>query len=130
MTDDRSERLRSKRKKASERARDQSDDKPVKTDKPNKPDKTDKTNKQDESEKEVLPVKERDDWGPVQIHIPDDLRDDLELAFDDTNLELRKDGEEKLEKLLHYYPLVVSAGIDAIEDMDVDEIRADAKRFE
>lgn len=127
MTDDRSERLRNKRKQASERARDQSDEKPVKPDKIDKPDETDKP---DKPEKEVPPVKERDDWGPVQIHLPDDLRDDLELAFDETNLELRKDGEEKLEKLLHYYPLVVSAGIDAIEDMDVDEIRAEAKRFE
>lgn len=127
MSDDRSERLRSKRKRAANRAREQTEDKTVKPDKTDKPD---KEGEKEESEEEVTPVKERDDWGAIQMHLPDDLRDDLELAFDETNLELKKDGEEKLQKLLHYYPLVVSAGIDAIEGMDVDEINDQAKSFE
>lgn len=129
MTDDRSERLRSKRKRAADKAREQGERKTVKPDKQDKADKPDKAG-EEESDDEVTPVKERDDWGPIQMHIPDDLRDDLELAFDETNLELRKDGEDKLEKLLHYYPLVVRAGIDAIEEMDVGEINEQAKDFE
>ena len=123
MTDERSERLRSVRKRASNKAEEQAENEEVKPDKPDKAPKAEK-------EESITPVKERDDWGPIQMHLPDDLRDDLELAFDETNLELRKDGEEKLQKLLHYYPLVVSAGIDAIDEMDVGEIEEKAKRFE
>lgn len=130
---DRAQRLRQRRKRSAEKVRSDEPDEPVKQVKPDKTDKTDKqgkTSKPDKPDDEVTPAKDRGDWGAIQMWIPDDLRDDLELARDETNLELRRAGEEKLEKLLHWYPLVVEAGINAISEMDAEEIEDRAKRFE
>jgi len=75
-------------------------------------------------------VKHRGDWGPVQIYLPEELENEMEIAFDKTNVELRRAGEDSLEKLMHWYPLVVQQGINAIGEMDVDEIQEHISEFE
>lgn len=121
MSNDRSDRLRERRRKTSEKVAGKTN----KEDKEVKPDKT-------ESDDDDGPpsVKDRDDWSALQMQLPDDLRNDLEIALDEANLELQKQGEKKLEKLAHWYPLVVSIGVETIEEMDVDEIRKAATNLE
>jgi len=147
MSDDRSERLRERRRKTSEKAepakRDGSDnpEQPVKPDKQDedevvesgKPDKVDKPVKPDYSDnldKQVIPVKQRENWGPKQIHLPKNLEEEMEIILDETNVRMRRAGEDPLEKLMHWYPLVVQQGIDAIEEMDVTEVQKKVKEFE
>lgn len=139
MSDDRANRLRERRNKS---ANPDKADKPDNQNKTAKPEKLDGADNLDNSgrpgnsdspnrpENEPKPVKQRADWRALQIQLPDDLRDELELLLDETNLELKRDGEDGLEKFMHFYPLLVSAGLERIEDMDVDERRLRAKEFE
>lgn len=153
MSDDRSERLRKRRQQTSEKAnpvkrdgRDAPDepDNSVKPDKPedldeqqvdepegsDNPVKLDKTDEPGDPDKSVVPVKQRENWGPKQIHLSDDLEDQLDLQLDVTNVELRQAGEEPLEKLMHWYPLIVQKGLDSLEEMDAEDIREAAEQFE
>lgn len=123
MSDERSERMKRRRQKTNEKVEPIREDKEVKTDKPDKAE-------AEEEEGEKTPVKDRDDWGALQMQLPDDLRDELEIALDETNLELRKAGEEKLEKLAHWYPLIVETGVTRVQEMDADEIQERIGQFE
>jgi len=130
MSDDRSDRLRERRRRASEKADPVKRGEPGNTgnaDNPVKPEKQDSPDKEDEP---VTPVKQREDWGPKQIHLSKELMDQLDLQLDSTNVELRQAGEEPLEKLMHWYPMIVQKGLDTLEEMGAEEIREEAERFE
>lgn len=144
MSDERSERLRSRRNETAEKAEAVKQGKPDKSDPPVKPedneseasDKPDKSVKPDsmgepdERDNTVTPVKQRENWGPKQIHLPEQLEEEMEIVLDETNVRMRRAGEDPLEKLMHWYPLVVQQGIDGIEAMDVDEIQERIRKFE
>ncbi|WP_139246244.1 hypothetical protein [Natrinema hispanicum] len=127
MSDDRSDRLRERRRRTSEKADPVKRGEPDNADNPVKPDKRDPTDKRD---KTVTPVKQREDWGPKQIHLSEELMDQLDLQLDSTNVELRQAGEDPLEKLMHWYPMIVQKGLDTLEEMDAEEIRKEAEQFE
>ncbi|WP_135807315.1 HNH endonuclease signature motif containing protein [Halorussus marinus] len=75
-------------------------------------------------------VKQRENWSPKQIHLPERLEDELEIVLDETNVQLRRDGADPLEKLMHWYPLVVQSGLEAVEEMDREEIQDLVEEFE
>jgi len=127
MSDDRSDRLRERRRRTSEKAD------PVKQGEADNADKSVKPDKQgspDDEDKTVIPIKQRDDWGPVQIHLSQELKHQLNLQLDSTNVELRHADEETLEKLMHWYPIIVQKGLDVLGEMDAEEIREEVEQFE
>ncbi len=156
MSDDRSERLRKQRNRSAEKVKSGRSgnpvkpdriDKPAKSDSPDKPNgddpgspgkpvkpdepaNTDGPDNSEEPDESVTPVKQRDNWGPTQIHLPDRLENQMGLVLDQTNIKMRSDGAEPLEKLMHWYPLVVQEGLDAVAEMDAEEIQEEIAEFE
>lgn len=59
----------------------------------------------------------------VNMYLPEELIDDAALAFDELNLDLRRQGAEPFEKNRHFRALVLALGIDAVREMNVDEAR-------
>jgi len=52
----------------------------------------------------------KDEWQQVAVYLPEDLQQDLNLRFEEINLEAARDGEE-IEKLRDFYPAVIELGL-------------------
>lgn len=58
----------------------------------------------------------------VMMYLPEELREDLDLRFDELNLAYRREHGEKLQKNRDYYPAVVKAGLTGTDVEDILEI--------
>lgn len=65
----------------------------------------------------------KDEWNGRTIYIPDDILDDLEDTYLESQLKLRKAGQDEFKKNRHFYPLLVQFGLEALADADADEIQ-------
>jgi hypothetical protein len=63
------------------------------------------------------------EWNGRTIYIPDDILDELEDTYLESQLKLRKAGQDEFKKNRHFYPLLVQFGLEALSDADVDEIQ-------
>ncbi|WP_254810567.1 hypothetical protein [Natronosalvus amylolyticus] len=83
------------------------------TSSPNKTKETKETNK----------TNIKDEWNGRTIYIPDDILNDLEDTYLESQLKLRKAGRNEFKKNRHFYPLLVQFGLEALSDADADEIQ-------
>lgn len=127
MSDDRSERLRQRRKRSKDKAQDsdQSDiDEPSKLDetseseKPSKPSKLDET---DEPDKQNESVKE--EQVGTYMYLPKSQKKDLERVYNILKAEYEYEYDEEFEKNRSFYPLVVEYGLDSLDGLDASEIK-------
>ena len=66
----------------------------------------------------------KDEWNGRTIYIPDDVLDEMEDTYLESQLKLRKAGQDEFKKNRHFYPLLVQFGVEALSDADAEEIRA------
>jgi hypothetical protein len=66
----------------------------------------------------------KEEWNGRTIYIPDGLLDELEDTYLESQLKLRKAGQDEFKKNRHFYPLLVQFGLEALSDADDDEIQA------
>ena len=66
----------------------------------------------------------KDEWNGRTIYIPDNILNELEDTYLESQLKLRKAGQEEFKKNRHFYPLLVQFGLEALSDADDDEIQA------
>lgn len=96
-----------------------------KSEKASKIDKTDKrdmkseTGKSSSTGKSVESSENVRDRPSVLMYLPEDLRQELDLRFDELNLQYKREHGEALGKNKDYYPAVVEA---ALEGKDIEEV--------
>ena len=66
----------------------------------------------------------KDEWNGRTIYIPDDVLDEMEDTYLESQLKLRKAGQDEFKKNRHFYPLLVQFGVEALSDADSEEIQA------
>ncbi|WP_096396413.1 hypothetical protein [Halorubrum trapanicum] len=66
----------------------------------------------------------KDEWNGRTIYIPDDVLDEMEDTYLESQLKLRKAGQDEFKKNRHFYPLLVQFGVEALSDADAEEIKA------
>ena len=66
----------------------------------------------------------KDEWNGRTIYIPDDVLDEMEDTYLESQLKLRKAGQDEFKKNRHFYPLLVQFGVEALSDVDAEEIQA------
>jgi len=127
MSDDRSERLRQRRKRSKDKAQDSDQsaiDEPSKLDetsesgKPPKPSKLDET---DEPDKQNESVKEKQVG--TYMYLPKSQKKDLERVYNILKAEYEYEYDEEFEKNRSFYPLVVEYGLDSLDGLDASEIK-------
>lgn len=89
--------------------------------KTNEPNATNETNKTSETSRTKTNIK--DEWNGRTIYIPDDILDDLEDTYLESQLKLRKAGQDEFKKNRHFYPLLVQFGLEALSNADAEEIQ-------
>jgi hypothetical protein len=85
---------------------------------------TESTSASDMSETNKTKTNIKDEWNGRTIYIPDDVLDEMEDTYLESQLKLRKAGQNKFKKNRHFYPLLVQFGVEALSEADAEEIRA------
>ena len=75
------------------------------------------------SETNVTKANIKEEWNGRTIYIPDGILNDMEDTFLESQLKLRKAGQDEFKKNRHFYPLLVQFGVEAISNADADEIQ-------
>ena len=88
----------------------------TKTTEPTSPSETNETN---ETKTNI-----KDEWNGRTIYIPDDVLDEMEDTYLESQLKLRKAGQDEFKKNRHFYPLLVQFGVEALSGADAEEIQA------
>jgi len=65
----------------------------------------------------------KDEWNGRTIYIPDDVLDEMEDTYLESQLKLRKAGQDEFKKNRHFYPLLVQFGVEALSEADAEEIQ-------
>jgi hypothetical protein len=65
----------------------------------------------------------KSEWNGRTIYIPDGILDELEDTYLESQLKIRKAGQNKFKKNRHFYPLLVQFGLEALSEADADEIQ-------
>lgn len=66
----------------------------------------------------------KDEWNGRTIYIPDDVLDEMEDTYLESQLKLRKAGQDEFKKNRHFYPLLVQFGVEALSEANAEEILA------
>jgi len=66
----------------------------------------------------------KDEWNGRTIYIPDEILNKMEDTYLESQLKLRKAGQDEFKKNRHFYPLLVQFGVEALSDADAEEIQA------
>lgn len=83
---------------------------------------SDETSGKDESN--VVKTNIKDEWNGRTIYIPDDILNELENTYLESQLKLRNAGQDEFKKNRHFYPLLVQFGLEALANADADEIQS------
>ena len=83
---------------------------------------TTSTSETNETSKTKTSIK--DEWNGRTIYIPDDILDEMEDIYLESQLTLRKAGQDEFKKNRHFYPLLVQFGVEALSEADAEEIQA------
>lgn len=84
---------------------------------------TESTSTSETSETNKTKTNIKDEWNGRTIYIPDDVLDEMEDTYLESQLKLRKAGEDEFKKNRHFYPLLVRFGVEALSEADAEEIR-------
>ncbi|WP_340100539.1 hypothetical protein [Salinibaculum salinum] len=79
---------------------------------------TNETNKTSKTKTNI-----KDEWNGRTIYIPDDILNEMEDIYLESQLKLRKAGQDEFKKNRHFYPLLVQFGIEALSNADAEEIQ-------
>jgi len=80
--------------------------------------KTNRTSKTNETKTNI-----KDEWNGRTIYVPDGILDDMEDTYLESQLTLRKAGQNEFKKNRHFYPLLVQFGLEALFEADAGEIQ-------
>ncbi|GAA0280761.1 hypothetical protein [Halobacterium noricense] len=85
---------------------------------------TESTSTKETNETSKTKTNIKDEWNGRTIYIPDDVLDEMEDTYLESQLKLRKAGQDEFKKNRHFYPLLVQFGVEALSDADAEEIQA------
>lgn len=132
MTDNRSERLRRRRKQSTARATGEENpekntsSKPSQTDELSEspdPRRTDKVETDEAADSDGEDISIKEEQVGTYMYLPESQTKELRRQYNILKAEYEFEYEEDFEKNRHFYPLVVQYGLDSLEGMDASEIR-------
>ncbi|WP_430506183.1 hypothetical protein [Haloparvum sp. PAK95] len=85
---------------------------------------TESTSPSETSETNKTKTNIKDEWNGRTIYIPDGVLDEMEDTYLESQLKLRKAGQDEFKKNRHFYPLLVQFGVEALSEADAEEIQS------
>lgn len=114
-SEDRASRLRNRRNKTREKAQSGTDktQEEAKIDEKSTPSKPSKTNKT--SVKEDRPAQ--------MMYLPESMQREMNRQFGILETEYEYEFSEDFEKNRHYFPLLIKAGLESLDGLDIEEVK-------
>lgn len=97
---------------------------------PSKLDETDELSKPNETDDRSESESVKDARVGTYMYLPEEQRGELNFRYKELNLTYERSFGEELEKNRHFYPLVVQAGLEALDGLDGEELRERLVRLE
>lgn len=72
----------------------------------------------------------KDEYQGIRMFLPEDLRQEFDLVASEVDTQRRRRNGKQVEKIRHFEPLVVALGLEAIENMDDDELEERLAEFD
>lgn len=124
MSDDRSERLRQRRKESQKKAQKDNESEAAEQSKTDNLDETSKPSKLDKpSEKSKSTESVKEEQVGTYMYLPKSQKKDLERLYNILKAEYEYEFDEEFEKNRSFYPLVVKYGLDSLDSLDASEIQ-------
>jgi len=126
MTDNRSERLRRRRKQSTARADDQESTDGDQSSKPSKQDEPSErsgSTEDDEASSDADDISIKEEQIGTYMYLPESQTKELRRQYNILKAEYEFEYDEEFEKNRHFYPLVVQYGLESLEEMDASEIQ-------
>jgi hypothetical protein len=117
---DRADRLSSRRKG-------RSSDQPAETEEGEKPEQPAEQEQQEQQEK---PQSAKDLYQGTYMYLPEDLRQEFDLVASEVDTQRQRRNGKQVEKIRHFEPLVVALGLEAIDELDDDELEERLAEFD
>lgn len=122
MTDNRSERLRQRRKQSTQAPDEDADDEPSSTSsRPDEPSEQPGSTDTDESGEETQSVKEEQIG--TYMYLPESQTKELRRQYNILKAEYEFEYDAEFEKNRHFYPLVIQYGLESLEGITASEIQ-------
>lgn len=83
---------------------------------------------QPEQQEESQSIK--DQYKGKYMYLPEALGTEFDLVADEMNTQRQRRNGKEVEKIRHFEPLVVTLGLEAIENMDDDELEDRLAEFD
>ncbi|WP_458187796.1 hypothetical protein [Haladaptatus sp. NG-WS-4] len=129
MSDEsRADRLR--RRRRAQRDKQSERDEPAESDEPSEQSKPSKSSKPTGADGPAESESVKDARVGTYMYLPEDQRSELNFRYKELNLTYERSFGAELEKNRHFYPLVVQAGLEALDDLDAAELRERLSRME
>lgn len=96
-------------------------------------------NRSSEQEKPAEPEQQEEDQDQQSIkdqykgkymYLPEALGDEFDLVADELDTRRRRHNGKQVEKIRHFEPLVVTLGLEQIEELDQDELEDRLAEFD
>ncbi|WP_339102800.1 hypothetical protein [Haloterrigena salinisoli] len=79
-------------------------------------------NTEDDEYEPVDVTNVKEEWENLTIYLPEELRDEIELAFRETSYECMRAENYDLQKLRDFYPLLMVLGLESLEGIEGTDI--------
>lgn len=129
--DDRSERLRRRRKQSNRkrtRSETESDTSGEELQAASNGHEADGEESEDESGEQAQTTSVKEERTGTYMYLPDSQLKDLKRLYNVLKAEYEFEYDESFEKNRHFYPLVIQYGLDGLEEMDVSDVRESLER--
>ena len=84
----------------------------------------------EQQEQQEKPQSAKDLYQGTYMYLPEDLRQEFDLVASEVDTQRQRRNGKKVEKIRHFEPLVVALGLEAIENLDDDELEERLAEFD
>lgn len=79
------------------------------------------------SERDGVPgkVDVKAQWQGTTMYLPEDLREELELTYQELSLECKREYGVNMQKLRDFYPYVIELGLEEIAKRNTEDVLSD-----
>ena len=84
----------------------------------------------EQPEQQEKPQSAKDLYQGTYMYLPEDLRQEFDLVASEVDTQRQRRNGKQVEKIRHFEPLVVELGLEAIENMDDDELEECLAEFD
>ena len=95
-----------------------------------KPEEPAEPEQQEQPEQQEKPQSAKDLYQGTYMYLPEDLRQEFDLVASEVDTQRQRRNGKQVEKIRHFEPLVVELGLEAIENMDDDELEERLAEFD